>query len=179
MVAVRLRQLVTAGTLGYGGYTGRSEKELHITREGFRNGDKGMGGGRVKIRSLGLCKPRQRSFPPVQHEGGALLDDYTARTADCRARQFEALTQFQYRFLADSHNHVSILPIHCQCHVFAQRNPAVDNTYRRFYILLDQIDIGEFDINGIGVGSALPRKWKLSLSSPSQVRVWPPPSILK
>ena len=39
-----------------------------------------------------------------------------------------------------------------QCHVFAQRNPAVENSYRGVHNLSDQIDIGEFDINGIGVG---------------------------
>ena len=42
-----------------------------------------------------------------------------------------------------------------QCHVFAQRNPAVVNTYRGVHTLSDQIDIGEFDINGIGVGAGI------------------------
>lgn len=140
--------MVTAGTLGDGGYTGHVEKEVHIPREGFRNGDKGMGGGRVKIAGYVYVSPGS-GLSPVQHEGGATPDAYTVRTA-CRVRQFAAVTQFQCRLLAGSQNHAFILPV--QCHVFAQRNPAVVNSYRGAHILSVQIDIGEFDINGIVVG---------------------------
>lgn len=57
MVAVRLRQLVTVNALGDGGCTGHFEKEVHITREGFRNGDKGMGDGRVQIALQAYVSP--------------------------------------------------------------------------------------------------------------------------
>ena len=48
-IAVRLRQLVTTSSLGDGDYTRQTEIEVHITREGFRNGDKGIGNERSKI----------------------------------------------------------------------------------------------------------------------------------
>ena len=143
MVAVRLRQLVTVNALGDGGCTGHFEKEVHITREGFRNGDKGMGDGRVQIALQAYVSPGS-GLSPVQHEGGTIPDAYTARTAACRVRQFAAVTQFQFRFLAVSQNHVVILPT--QCHVFAQRNLAVVNTYCGVHILSVQVDIGEFDM---------------------------------
>ena len=152
MVAVRLRQLVTVNALGDGGCTGHFEKEVHITREGFRNGDKGMGDGRVQIALQAYVSPGS-GLSPVQHEGGTIPDAYTARTAACLVRQFAAVTQFQFRFLAVSQNHVVILPT--QCHVFAQRNLAVVNTYCGVHILSVQIDIGEFDINGTGVGAEI------------------------
>ena len=86
MVAVRLRQLVTVNALGDGGCTGHFEKEVHITREGFRNGDKGMGDGRVQIALQAYVSPGS-GLSPVQHEGGTIPDAYTARTAACRVRQ--------------------------------------------------------------------------------------------
>ena len=144
--------MVIANALGDGGCTDHFEKEVHITREGFRNGDKGIGDGRVKIAVQAYVSPGS-GLSPVQHEDGAKPGACTARAAACRVRQFAAVTQFQCRFLAVSQNHVSILPT--QCHVFAQRNLAVVNTYCGVHILSVQINIGEFDINGIGVGAGI------------------------
>ena len=48
-VAVRLRQLVTAGSPGDGDYVDQVELEVHIIREGFRNGDKGVGNGQNAV----------------------------------------------------------------------------------------------------------------------------------
>ena len=147
--------MVTANALGDGGCTDHFEKEVHITREGFRNGDKGMGGGRVIIADYVYASPGS-GLSPVQHEGGVIPDACTARTAVCRVRQFAAVTQFQCRFLTVSQNHVVILPT--QCHVFAQRNLAVVNTYCGVHILSVQFDIGEFDINGIGVKAGIAKE---------------------
>lgn len=53
MIAVRLRQLVTAGSPGDGDYVDQVELEVHIIREGFRNGDKGvLETGRMQFRFM-------------------------------------------------------------------------------------------------------------------------------
>lgn len=52
MIAVRLRQLVTAGSPGDGDYVDQVELEVHIIREGFRNGDKGVETGRMQFRFM-------------------------------------------------------------------------------------------------------------------------------